>query len=1198
MMKLIIHKCMLLILAMCLLTSINSDAQTTANNYIVTYSPRIAISTASSIPGNTVGNVNQTVQYFDGLGRPVQTVQTKASPSQRDIVQPMAYDQYDREAVKYLPYTDSAASSNYGTYKTTALADQAAFYAAPNNTKWYAPGVVQTGYASGSTRFEPSPLNRPLEQGFPGQSWQLSTSGVSGSGHTMNITYASNNASSLTSGTGYWAKQFAVTYLYNAGAYIYKNALADQGSYTTDVLSVTISKDENWSSAQTNLNLNTTQEYKDKFGRIVLKRTFNYNTATSTNETLSTYYVYDGFGNLTYVLPPGANPDAGGITQNILDNLCYQYRYDGRHRIIEKKIPGKGWDMLIYNNLNQVIATQDSVQRMDNPQQVSYIKYDAQGRAIITGYYTISGTIGVDYRTTLQSAANAQTLLWETKSSGGAYSNLTIPISSATVLSVNYYDDYNIPGLPAAYASPTSASTMTRGLLTATQTAVLNTPADMLWTAHYYDNLGRVVKGYAQHYLGGHTSYSTNNYDAVTNLYNFTNQLDTTIRQHYKAAALKVTVTNIYDYDQVGRRLHNTEQITGSNGVAQAGVYLSFADYNELGQLYNKNIDGTPGNGLTANVTLGSANSLTSGQTLNVTAADRITIESGFTAAPGSTFTTTIGGYLQTFNYKYNERGWLTNLTPVVGGNFAETLAYNYPAGSALPQYNGNISQFNYNSPNMATHYSQAAGYINTVNYTYDNLNRLTQSQSSLAQSDETVSYDMMGNIKTLARNGPAVASMAYTYLNSGQSNQLSAVSNNSTSYRTYSYDGNGNALSDGGLSGAAKSISYNLLNLPQIIQSGGTTITTYYYGADGNKLRNTSTAFGNWDYIGGIVYLNGQIKFIQTEEGKASLYSDSITYKYSYDFKDYLGNVRASYDNGGTGSTLRYIQEDDYYPFGLSQLYYDNSNGNKYLYNGKEQQYDLANQYDYGARFYDPVIARWTTVDLMSEKERRWSPYNYVANCPIRNIDPDGMEDVNLTGEAAQNAFVSLRQQVDADKKQQENISEFVDNADFKYGADASIGNDGAGDPGYVGHLVNWFNLMLYESKYTKGGDYAAYSHIDRSSTHLSSGEFVKDATDTKLLKTAISYAVKRLGTGPLVALLKGLGVVPDKNYQAQEFVTMLATWNLADVAVQDKVVIVTADAERWYGKVQYNGTTGQLTAVQYDGSEKNAGSGVHRKD
>lgn len=904
-----------------------------ANNYLLTVTPRIAgyDPTLSYNPCQ----IMQTVLYVDGLGRLQQTVQVKGSPLGYDIVQPVAFDQFGREDKKYLPY---AASTTNGSLKTDALTMGAGldlFYkpagsgaSGTQQTNGSGMVVIPTPYAR--TAFELSPLNRVTEQGAPGDDWKLRADG----GHTVLMEYATNN--NTTWATDPTNSRQVKLYTTSGGAFA--QTLTVNSTYDPNTLFVTITKNENWVSGRAG----TMEEYKDKEGRVVLKRTYNQN---GTLEKLSTYYVYDELGNLVFVLPSEANPDNATITQTVLDNLCYQYQYDQRNRLVNKHLPGKGWEEAIYNTLDQAVFTQDAVQRGNSIR--SFVKYDGLGRVIMNG-------IELNHTSTwatIQAIVNAGTgRPWEERIAGGFndYTNTSFPGNTTNMkpMIVNYYDNTaNISSLPA-YSAPLDATTATAGLQVASKIAVL-TPtgtytAPILWTRMFYDDNGRNIAIYKQHYQGG--TQSINKYDLVTTTYNFTNQVTGTLRKHYKStsgvATVVETISTTYDYDHMGRKTDTWMAVVKTTGALPAPRLLSRMKYNEIGQVIKKSLHSTNA---------------------------------------GASF-------LQDVSYSYNERGWLRQISSPL---FQEQLQYNTPVTGK--QFNGNIAIQSWGTLTAP----DTKNYV----YTYDHLNRLLSGIGSNGNTEEGISYDMAGNIMTLQRKTAGILrdNLSYSYLTTPGSNKTSQLqsvndlSGDATSgfYKTgssaYSYDVNGNMLTDGS---KPLTLAYNMLNLPcTATVSGG--IISYTYDATGKKLRKVAT-FGTTvttEYIDGIHYNGTTIDFAQTEEGRVIGLNGTPNYEFA--LKDHLGNTRVTFDSA-TGSSVA-KQVDDYLPFGMDLALTVPSAKNKYLYNGKEIQEEF-NQYDYGARFYDPVIGRWIAVDPKTEKARRFSPYVYANDNSIRFIDPDGM--------------------------------------------------------------------------------------------------------------------------------------------------------------------------------------------------------------
>jgi RHS repeat-associated protein len=336
-------------------------------------------------------------------------------------------------------------------------------------------------------------------------------------------------------------------------------------------------------------------------------------------------------------------------------------------------------------------------------------------------------------------------------------------------------------------------------------------------------------------------------------------------------------------------------------------------------------------------------------------------------------------------------------------------------SGNPSSYFNGNIWQTGWrNSGDIARNYI----------FSYDGINRLESAVYSDGAANghfnTAYTYDANGNISTLSRkaNNVEIDALTYTYLNDG--NRLYAVADNGTSAgypivaggNYYQYDLNGNMTDDPSV-GTSLSVDYNYLNLPKTVTFDLVDYVRYTYDAAGNKLVKAIDLDGNpnigrFDYSGNFLYENGELKAIFTSAGRIIPFDNggNIVYKFEYNLQDHLGNTRVVFSGHSNGQP-ELMQVTDYYPFGMvmnQQNYFASGVlSNKYLYNNKELQDDeLAGNslgwYDYGARFYDPALGRFHTVDAFAEKYANMSPYQYAANNPVLFIDVNG-DSIDVSG-------------------------------------------------------------------------------------------------------------------------------------------------------------------------------------------------------
>ncbi|PWG78248.1 RHS repeat domain-containing protein, partial [Pararcticibacter amylolyticus] len=955
--------------------STSGTLHTTAGQpHIISIVPTVQ---TDSLETTTTGQLQRSVQYFNHFGYPTVNIELDAVPLGGDRVTLQETDGYFRKSKSWLPIAKNTHGGQYLSPEQLQIEVKAATLY-ENDQRPYS-----------QTVYDGSPLDLVVEQYGPGDDWFKNKRSVK----------SDRIANAGTSGPLACAR-------YMLGGSPAARTFTKTGFYADNELYVT---------KTTNEDNHDSYEFKDKAGRMVLSRRMN---GTLPHDT---YYVYDNYGNLSFVLPPLAS-DALTATNTTWDesatavkNFAYIYKYDAYNRCISKKLPGCEPIYSIYDKADRVIYTQDGEQRAKATPEWTFSIPDAFGRVALTGKCTNS--------LSFQSNPLADILV-KAEYTGGTnafkgYTVSGITLTSPEILSVNYYDNYtflNTNGITGAgykdygkadiqldsyqetYVEATRSITLqpgfyvpagsnfhavvsggttdslpeggfgvrytsAKGMLTGTLTAQLESggviSSDYLYSVKYYDNRGRVVQA-AEKVTGGSNRLSYK--------YNFAGS-PLFVLESQSVQGLETNILTAYTYDQANRRL--TEKVT-VNGVEQAAVAYT---YDEAGRL------------------------------------------NGQKYAKGSWSTAESMGY--------NVRSWLTEKS---GSYFSMGLRYNNiltPGSTKL--FGGGISEWSW---------QHTSGSNNMYSLKYDAAERLTGAQQYVSDgsnwtdatshyTENGISYDKNGNILTLQRSagGSIVDNLTYSY----EGNRLSALNESvaspgasdilvqgGTAQGTYQYNANGNMIYD---SRKSLTYGYNFLNLTDMVKQGQTVKATYKWAADGSKLSvRDGTGTNGFDYAGSVVYAkNGSginVDAIHFDHGVIRKQADG--YMVNYFLRDHLGSTRVVVD--GNGAVL---EKNDYYPFGARHKRNDYvASDNRYKYNGKEEQVvgDVG-FLDYGARMYDAGIGRWTAVDPLTEKFLYISPYHYTDNNPVNNIDPNGKEimwdasSITFMGDDAKAAFNAYKQ-------------------------------------------------------------------------------------------------------------------------------------------------------------------------------------------
>ena len=445
-----------------------AHSQIPTNNYILTRTMCDSLGVAT---------IDQ-IQYYDGLGRPYLAVLKGAAGGNRHLASLQEYDTQGRNKCIWLPVCIEQEYNNSYDLKKKLL-------------ETYQDSLAYTSYD-----YHTLPLDRVTWESGPGKAWV---------GKGIKNDYFFNIASpdSVLS-----CKKYSVTD--GGGRLLY------DGYYKANSLSVVCNTDEDGYRSYT---------FKDSEGRVLLVRSCDGNVFSDT------YFVYDSFGRLCYVLPPSYQENED------LDLWAYQYSYDGLGRCIKKKYPGCDEVSYVYDNADRIICSEDGVQHSRS--HYTAYAYDVFGRLTSTTEMTRGSNGGRDL-------VNSCLRKYYDN-----YDFLYTPELSVIKDSLDYCE---LPGFGIRYVNTETPSASSCGLLTGTSVDV-DLPGESfrrLYAVFYYDRYGNVIQKCSTNLLGG--------FERDFYSYTFTGKVASHRHVHTVPGKANCIYAETYSYDSLDRLVRVTHQ--------------------------------------------------------------------------------------------------------------------------------------------------------------------------------------------------------------------------------------------------------------------------------------------------------------------------------------------------------------------------------------------------------------------------------------------------------------------------------------------------------------------------------------------------------------------------------------------------------------------------------------------------------------